>query len=194
MQNIDLIGDSHVDPIGLTGKSLNLMSKYKDLKIYRIQGKSAFSIDFESIGYTFRPDSTVVLMFGYIDCKVFALSTDIDKPHSSAPEVAKLYVDRAIDYFKNCKIVFVQPFPQFKKLDHVVRIGRPFPSFDVRYQRHKELSYSLEEYAHHKGKQYISLNPFFGKEWLHSPTKLYQDHLDEEKTMAKTLYILENIK
>jgi hypothetical protein len=191
---IDLIGDSHIDP----ERSIVEMSKnninFKNVNVYVVQGKSAFSVDYSTISYEKRKNSIVVVGFGYIDCKVysdhkFIGGSDSELRFLSADEVAKKYVDKTINFFYDSKIVFLEPFPQFKEIYD----SHKFSPFLTRHKRHKELSKSIEKYAIMNNKQYISLSNYFKNDWLEKPFS-QDDHISVQDTIKKTEYIFKNIQ
>ena len=68
---------------------------------------------------------TIVAWFGYIDVKQF-----LPLEGFKNPEVAvKTYIDRTLAYFKDNKVIFVEPLPQFT---NILGFGSPLLPFEER--------------------------------------------------------------
>ena len=163
----------HDTPINSTCKECHLR-KSKNLPVEVMysghKGKTAYRGSYYEEGiYPCLPDiidnsDVVLLWFGYIDIKQF-----IPLEHfSGAEESVTNYLDKSLKYFKNKKIRFVEPLPQFV---NGLGTGSPILSFEQRQQPYLDFLHHLNKQCLERGlEKPISIEKILGTD------RLYEHH------------------
>jgi hypothetical protein len=85
----------------------------------------------------FLDEKTIVLpWFGYIDIKQFLPVPEFKKSEDAVSN----YIDKTLEYFKNNKVRFIEPLPQFI---NAIGTGYPRLSFEERQPHYKEFLQEL---------------------------------------------------
>lgn len=92
-----------------------------------------------------KDDSIVFSWFGYVDVRTFLSEYD------NADLVAKKYIQQLTGFFKNSKIVIVEPLPQFTEMLLKHEGISPYYTYEQRLEQNKKFLDSLRAYAYEAG-------------------------------------------
>jgi hypothetical protein len=93
----------------------------------------------------FKSEEFVILpWFGYIDVKQFLPLDGFKNPK----ECVIGYIDKTLEYFKNNKIIFIEPIPQFV---NILGFGSPLLPFEERGPYQKSFIQNLREQCEIRG-------------------------------------------
>jgi hypothetical protein len=135
-----------------------------DIKFWGLAGLKVFNLDFFELeknkkvssgteignkdAIIFEPiedETLVILWIGYVDIRQYL------PKYNNAKELVKNYVDNAIKYFKNCKILFIEPLPQFDKMYLKYEGISPSYTYEERETQNKLFNKYLDEYLNELG-------------------------------------------
>lgn len=126
-------------------------------------------------------DSNTIMPFlGYIDIKNYLPNKNLAN-YKNVSEVVDIYVNNTVNKFKNAKIIFVNPFPQFEVI--VSARWRKFSvdpdiSFEERHEVHLEFCEKLKDKCASVGlEQPIDISQILGVPWI-GPTMQYKTPLE----------------
>lgn len=163
MKKAYLIGDCHLSRVYEYHNELN---ENIDIKFWALAGLKIFNINFNLLenqlsskteignkdSFLFqKPEdgSLVILWIGYVDIR-----QNLPK-HKNADEIIKKYVLHVKEYFKNCKVIFVEPLPQFDKMYLKYEGISASYSYEERIEQNNIFINSLKKYA----KEFLSTIP-----------------------------------
>jgi hypothetical protein len=132
---IYIFGDSHTDRLEVSSLPNNKITYCSE------QGKTAWAFDYSKYDILQNLNSSDVIIpwLGYVDIKnrlPKTLNTD---------ECVLRYMNKTFDYFPNNRIIFMEPFPQFK-----VYMGKNtggYVPYDERLLQHNIFVESLHKYC-----------------------------------------------
>lgn len=189
---------------GMSSSVFDMSYGEKTLTIASTPGRSALNLDYDFYRYTKDWDSSNSLImpwFGYIDIKNWLPQKNL-KNYKTAKEVVDIYVDKTLNKFKNSKVVFINPMPQFE----VIISARwanfasdPAIDFEDRHSMHLEFSQILIDKCKEVGiNSPINISEILNTEWINTsmqfkkPIKeLYNDHLRPDYYMSILTSILD---
>ncbi len=94
-------------------------------------------VDFQEI----KDDGLIMPWIGYTDIRQFL------PKYKNADTVAKHYVDQFVSFYKNSKIRFIEPLPQFTEMLLKFEGIHPSYTYEERQQQNKEFIESLIKYS-----------------------------------------------
>lgn len=110
------------------------------------KGRSAYSYSFidgfPCIKENLSDDTIVLPFFGYIDIK------NLLPTHKNTKEAVSKYIKNNLDFFKNNKIRFIEPIPQFI---NILGTGNVLLPFEDRYPYHIEFINELRKQSEENG-------------------------------------------
>lgn len=152
-----IIGDSHAGTLlqAFRGKLPSgrpaLFEDMLTVRVCKIGGKSAYSLDYDEIGHIPNIDGQIILAyFGECDIR-----NNLPK-YDNAEEVVDIYIKKTQDKFSNNEIYFIQPAPQ-----HIDNIESRF-SFEDRYVQQGKFYHALLS----RDIKVIKINDWLGKNIL----------------------------
>ena len=92
-----------------------------------------------------KDDGILFTWFGYVDIRTFLSYYD------NADKVAERYINQLTSYFKNSKIVIVEPLPQFTEMLLKYEGISPYYTHEQRLEQNKKFLTSLHKYAEEAG-------------------------------------------
>lgn len=121
----------------------------QDLKLWMSShpGRSALNFDFqnfasgtqkEQLDTWNKPGNVVVPWLGYIDIRNWLPQTNLPN-YKNAEEVVSIYINNVLKKFDNCKVIFMEPLPQFICFitnGWVENRSDPDIEFERRYEQH----------------------------------------------------------
>lgn len=125
-------------------------------------GRSALNFDFENFasgtqkyildGWNLE-ENIVMPWLGYIDIRNWLPQTQLNN-YKSAEDVVSKYIDNVLNKFDKCRIIFIEPLPQFICIiSNGWRIfnGDPDIEFELRYEQHLEFCKELRKQCLKRG-------------------------------------------
>jgi hypothetical protein len=109
--------------------------------IEQSRGIDHFPMDFAEI----EDEGIVWIWIGYVDIRQFL------PKYKNADDIAKRLVDHVKSYFKNAKVSFIEPLPQFYEMLLKYEGISPTYTFEERQQQNTEFLAALEKYAMEAG-------------------------------------------
>ena len=98
-------------------------------------------IDHKPIGFSeIKDEGLVMIWLGYIDVRLYF------PKYRNPDEIAKYYVDHVSSYFKNARIKFIEPLPQFYQMLLKYEGISPSYTFEERQMGNIEFLNALEKY------------------------------------------------
>lgn len=101
-----IIGDSHSNSIYKYLEQLYLSNK-TNIRVdwhFPYKGKHCYNVDYSEINLPLG--TTILLLFGEIDIRKSLVK------YKNTEEVVKKYINKSVDYFKDCNLYFIKPIPQ----------------------------------------------------------------------------------
>lgn len=92
-----------------------------------------------------KDDSILLSWFGYVDVRTFL------PKYKNADVVAQKYINDLINYFKNSKIVIIEPLPQFTEMLLKHEGISPYYTHEERIDQNRQFLSSLHKYAKQAG-------------------------------------------
>jgi len=126
-------------------------------------------------------DFLILPWFGYIDIKQFIPLDEF----SGAEESVTKYLDKTLNFFKNNKIRFIEPLPQFV---NGLGTGSPILSFEQRQQPYLDFLYHLNKQCEERGlEKPISIEKILGVDRLYDYHECHEcrDCLDPQFINSK---------
>lgn len=92
-----------------------------------------------------KDDSILLSWFGYVDVRTFL------PKYKNADAVAQKYINDLINYFKNSKIVIIEPLPQFTEMLLKNEFISPYYTHEERIDQNRQFLSSIHKYAKQAG-------------------------------------------
>lgn len=92
-----------------------------------------------------KDDSILLSWFGYVDVRTFL------PKYKNADVVAQKYINDLINYFKNSKIVIIEPLPQFTEMLLKYEGISPYYTHEERIDQNRQFLSSIHKYAKQAG-------------------------------------------
>lgn len=164
MKKIYLIGDCHLSRVSehytnpkdgvemvFWGKAAK---KIWDLDFFKMNEEKELSSGKEEQKYKddgvipftdIKDDSIVFSWFGYVDIRTFL------PKYKNADQVAKKYINDITSYFKNSKIIIIEPLPQFTEMLLKYEGISPYYTHEERLEQNRHFLNSMHGYAKQAG-------------------------------------------
>jgi lysophospholipase L1-like esterase len=183
MKYITIVGDSHAE--GLASgfcefARINNVNIKTGFVLYK--GECAYNVDYNETNIHDLTNDIILANFGENDCR-----RKLPK-YKNAEETAKKYIEKTLSYFKDNRVIFIQPSPQaLDELTHEFQFSKKnFYPLAERLEQQRIFNDALAKYD---GIEVINMKDAIGLEI--GTEKDLQDgcHLNRDNTIALAAYI-----
>jgi hypothetical protein len=124
---------------------LNFKTMYEEKELSSGKESQRFAEDGVIPFSDIKDNGILFSWFGYVDVRTFLSEYD------NADIVAKKYIDQITGFFKNSKIVIVEPLPQFTEMLLKYEGISPYYTYEQRLNQNKKFLDALHVYAQDAG-------------------------------------------
>jgi len=187
MKDITIIGDSHGENLSSGFIEYSIINKI-DLKTGFIpyNGVCAYNADYSNVNIHDLYSNIILANFGEIDIRY-----QLPK-HKNAEETAKKYIKKALDFFKDNRVIFIGPTPQ--ALDEITwefnSSQNDFYTLEERLDQQRIFNRTLAEY---EGIEFISMQDILGIEVATKNHLQDECHLNRDSVLKAAEYIINYI-